>query len=218
MRREVLAEFCGSAILLAVITGSGIMGEALSPGNGAVALLGNSLATGAALYVLIVLIAPLSGAHFNPLVSLAAFAAGELRAATLLVYTLAQVIGAFAGVWLTHLYFELPVLQTSLKARDSLGMFVSEFVATLMLLVLIRVGQRTARDKLPALIALTVLAGYWFTASTFFVNPAVSLARAATNTFVGIAPHSLPGFLAAQLLAAGLVAWYLARSRQRSPR
>ena len=198
-------ELFGTALLLAIVTGSGIMGETLGAGNAAVALLGNSIATGCGLYVLITLLGPISGAHFNPVVSMMMWRAGELNRQTLFGYMAAQITGAIAGVWLTHLLFALPIIQTSIKPRHGLGIWVSEFVSTLILLLVIRLGLKYAKEKIAMLVAMTVTAGYWFTSSTFFANPAVTLARSLSNTFVGIAPADIIGFVSTQLLAVLLV-------------
>ena len=198
-------EFFGTALLLAIVTGSGIMGETLGAGNAAVALLGNSIATGCGLYVLITLLAPISGAHFNPVVSIMMWRAGALNARTSFAYIAAQIVGAISGVWLTHLMFAMPIIQASSKPRHGLGIWVSELVSTLVLLNVIRLGIKYANDKIAMLVALTVTAGYWFTSSTFFSNPAVTLARSLTNTFVGIAPADLLGFVSAQLVAVILI-------------
>jgi glycerol uptake facilitator-like aquaporin len=202
---QLMTEYFGTALLLAIVTGSGIMGESLSAGNAAVALLGNSIATGCGLYVLITLLGPISGAHFNPTVSLMMWRAGALNTQTLLGYIAAQIAGAISGVWLTHLLFAMPIIQASAKSRTGLGIWVSEFVATLILLFVIRLGIKYASEKNAMLVALTVTAGYWFTSSTFFANPVVTLARSLTNTFVGIAPADVLGFVSAQLLALILV-------------
>ena len=196
-----MTEFFGTALLLTVITGSGIMGEALGAGNAAVALLGNSIATGCGLYVLISLLGPISGAHFNPIVSLMFWRMGEVDLRALYVYLCAQFSGAIAGVWLTHIMFGLPVLQQSDNARNGVGIWTSEFISTLVLLGVIYLGIKVAKDKIAMLVALTVIAGYWFTSSTFFANPAVTIARSLTDTFVGIAPEDVLGFVVAQLLA-----------------
>ncbi len=198
---KLITEFLGTALLLAIVTGSGVMGESLSAGNAAVALLGNSIATGCGLYVLISLLAPLSGAHFNPVVSMIFWRRGTLSIQALAGYIAAQTIGAIGGVWLTHLMFALPVIQTSTKPRQGLGIWVSELVATLILLGVVHLGVKYAQEKVAMLVALTVTAGYWFTSSTFFANPAVTLARSLSNTFVGIAPADVLGFVAAQLVA-----------------
>jgi len=200
--RSYVAEFIGTALLLAIVAGSGIMGESLSTGNAAVALLGNSIATGAGLYVLIVLLGPISGAHFNPVVSLMFWKLGQLKLQKLIAYWACQFSGAIAGIWVTHLMFGLPILQESTKVRTGLGIWASELISTLVLLSVIRIGDQGARDKVPMLVALTVTAGYWFTSSTFFANPAVAVARSLTNTFVGIAPADVLGFVSAELIAA----------------
>lgn len=205
------AEFFGTLFLLAVITGSGIMGETLSAGNAAVALLGNSIATGCGLFVLISLLGPVSGAHFNPLVSVMMWRNGNLNVHQLSAYLLAQVTGAIAGVWLTHFMFTLPILQTSTMSREGAGILVSELISTLILLLVIHLGNQYAKEKVPMLVAMTVTAGYWFTSSTFFANPAVTLARSLTNTFVGIAPTDILGFVVAQLLALGFMMIVLAK-------
>lgn len=184
-----------------MIVGSGIMGEALAGGNNAVALLGNSIATGAGLYVLISLLGPFSGAHFNPAVSLMFWAGGEIAVKELVSYWIVQVVGAIAGVWVTHLMFNLPILQSSIKPRNGLGIWVSELVGTLILLSVIRIGVKDAKQSVPTLVALTITAGYWFTSSTFFCNPAVTLARSMTNTFAGVHPGDIFSFLSAQLVA-----------------
>ena len=202
---QLLAEFIGTALLLAVITGSGIMGETLGAGNAAVALLGNSIATGCGLYVLITLLAPISGAHFNPVVSVMFWRMGDLSRLNLFSYVTAQITGAIAGVWLTHLLFDMPILQQSDNIRNGAGIWVSEFVSTLVLLSVIYLGVKIAKEKVAMLVALTVTAGYWFTSSTFFANPAVTIARSLSNTFVGIAPADVLGFIAAQLLALTVV-------------
>jgi len=207
MNNKLITEFFGAALLLAIITGSGIMGESLSAGNAAVALLGNSIATGCGLYVLISLLGPISGAHFNPVVSVMFWREGSLNTQALCGHISAQIVGAVSGVWLTHLLFALPIIQASSKPRHGLGIWVSELVATLILLSVIRLGVKYAQDKLPMLVALTVTAGYWFTSSTFFANPAVTLARSLTNTFVGIAPEDVLSFISAQLLAVLLISF-----------
>lgn len=200
--KSYAAEFLGTALLLAIVAGSGIMGETLANGNAAVALLGNSIATGAGLFVLIVLLGPISGAHFNPAVSLMFWKLGHLNFKKLIVYWVCQFSGAIAGIWVTHLMFGLPILQESTKVRTGLGIWASELISTLVLLSVIRIGDQEAKEKVPMLVALTVTAGYWFTSSTFFANPAVAVARSLTNTFVGIAPADVLGFVSAELIAA----------------
>lgn len=201
MNTATIAEFVGTALLLAIVTGSGIMGDSLSGGNAAVALLGNSIATGAGLYVLITLLGPLSGAHFNPVVSVMARVRQEINNQQLGAYLLAQFGGAVCGVWATHVMFGQAVLQTSTKVRTGSGQWFSEFVATLVLLSVIRLGVRQSPQQVPMLVALVVTAGYWFTSSTFFCNPAVSVARSFTDTFVGIQPADVAGFVLAQVAA-----------------
>jgi glycerol uptake facilitator-like aquaporin len=205
LNKQILAEFFGTALLLAIVTGSGIMGESLGAGNAAVALLGNSIATGCGLFVLITLLGPISGAHFNPIVSLMFWRAGELNVAALWRYLAAQFAGAIAGVWLTHIMFGMPVLQQSDNARTGVGIWLSELASSLILLGVIYLGVKMVKDKVAMLVALTVTAGYWFTSSTFFANPAVTVARSLTNTFVGIAPTDVVGFIVAQLLALFLI-------------
>jgi glycerol uptake facilitator-like aquaporin len=203
--RRYSSEFIGTGLLLAIVAGSGLMGDTLGAGNAAVALLGNSIATGAGLYVLITLLGPISGAHFNPLVSLMFYKLGALGIRQLLGYWLCQFTGAIAGIWLTHCMFGLAIIQISTKPRTGPGMWVSEFVSTLVLLGVIRIGDHLAKEKLPMLVALAVTSGYWFTSSTFFANPAVALARSLTNTFVGIAPSDLVGFVIPEILAVGFI-------------
>ena len=212
--RSYLSEFVGTALLLAIVAGSGLMGESLAAGNAAVALLGNSIATGAGLYALIVLLGPISGAHFNPVVSLMFWKLGHLDFKKMLAYWGCQFTGAIAGIWLTHLMFSLPIIQESTKVRTGLGIWISEFVSTLVLLSVIRIGDQEAKDRVPMLVALTVTAGYWFTSSTFFANPAVAVARSLTNTFVGIAPNDVFGFLLAEILAALVMVGLFCRSKR----
>lgn len=202
--RAIGAEFLGTALLLLVVTGSGIMGDSLAAGNAAVALLANSLATAAALYVVLSLLGPVSGAHLNPVVSLMVASDGALSSGRLIGYLLAQFSGAIAGVWAVHLMFGQPVLQFATKPRAGGAQLFSELLATLLLLGLIRVASARGDARLPTYVALTVLAGYWATASTFFANPAVTVARSLTDTFVGIRPADVLPFLGAQLLALGL--------------
>jgi glycerol uptake facilitator-like aquaporin len=202
--RRPAAEFIGTAFLLTAVVGSGIMGEKLANGNTAIALLANSIATGAALYALIRTFGPISGAHFNPAVTLALAAGNELPKSHIVPYIAAQVTGAIAGVWIAHLMFDLPIIQTSTHMRTGIGQWAGEFIATFGLLAVIESGRRNFADALPASIALYIVAAYWFTSSTSFANPAVTLARALTNTFAGIAPAHVAGFMVAQ--AAGAIA------------
>ena len=214
MMKSYLAEFIGTALLLAIVAGSGIMGESLGAGNAAVALLGNSIATGAGLYALITLLGPISGAHFNPVVSLMFWKLGHLNLKKMLGYWVCQFTGAIAGIGLTHLMFSLTIIQESTKVRTGVGIWVSEIISTLVLLSVIRLGDQEAKDKVPMLVALTVTAGYWFTSSTFFANPAVAFARSFTNTFVGIAPHDVYGFWIGEMLAALLMIGLFCRSKR----
>jgi glycerol uptake facilitator-like aquaporin len=211
--RRIAAEFAGTALLLAIVVGSGIMGETLANGNAAVALLGNSIATGAGLYVLITILGPVSGAHFNPAVSLTFWRTGDLTLGLLAGYIIAQICGGLMGVWITHLMFDLPVLQFSVKVRSGMPQWISECLATGALLATIHLGLRNAAERVPLMVALIVTAGYWFTASTFFSNPAVTIARAFSNTFAGIQPTDVAGFIAAQLVAVAAACALLKRLR-----
>ncbi len=202
---EAAAEAVGTALLLAAVIGSGIMGERLSGGNVAIALLANAIATGGALYALIVLFGPISGAHFNPLVTLALAFGGRVSRDRIAPYIAAQVAGAILGAWLAHFMFGLPVLEVSTKLRDGAGLWMGEVTATFGLLLLIVVGARRASEPaLPAAIACYIVGAYWFTSSTSFANPAVTVARALSNTFAGIAPASAPAFIVAQVIGAAL--------------
>jgi len=213
--RPVLAEALGTALLLAAIVGSGIMAERISGGNVGVALLANAIATGGALFALIVMFGPISGAHFNPVVTLALTLQRESGAKWLLPFLMAQVAGGIVGVWLAHLMFDLPILQASTKVRTGLGQWVAEATATFGLVLLILLGVRMAAASLPAAVALYIVGAYWFTASTSFANPAVTIARSLSNTFAGIAPSDAPAFIAAQL-AGALLAVAMARLLQTS--
>jgi len=209
-RAQAAAEFLGTATLLAVVVGSGIMGDRLSGGNAAVALLANALATGFGLYVLITIAGPVSGAHFNPAVTAVSWLGGELPARTALAYVALQSAGGLAGVALAHAMFDLPVFQVGDHARRGVGQFLSEIVATVGLLATIRGFSRHAPGQVAVGVAAYIAAAYWFTASTSFANPAVTLARSFTTTFAGIAPADAPVFVAAQVLA---VAIFLAACR-----
>jgi len=208
--RPVAAEALGTALLLAAVVGSGIMAERLSGGNVGLALLANAIATGGALYALIVMFGPISGAHFNPVVTLALTARRESPAKWVLPFIAAQVVGAILGVWLAHLMFDLPILQASTKARTGVGQWAAEATATFGLVLLILIGVRKAPERLPAAISVYIVGAYWFTASTSFANPAVTIARALSNTFAGIAPGDAPAFIIAQSVGA-LLAWLTAR-------
>lgn len=186
------------------MVGSGIMGEQLAQGNAALALLANSIATGAMLFVLILVFAPISGAHFNPLVTLAHAFRRELPVSTVLPYIVAQLLGAILGVWLANAMFGLEVLQTSAKVRTGSALWLSEGVASFGLLLVILAGARWALPTIAGAVALYITAAYWFTASTSFANPAVTVARTLSNTFAGIAPANAPMFIVMQLLGLAL--------------
>jgi glycerol uptake facilitator-like aquaporin len=209
--RRSVSEALGTALLLATVTGSGIMGERLAGGNVAIALLANTLATGAGLLVLILTFGPLSGAHFNPAVTLAESWRGQFAWRDIPAYLLAQVAGAFVGVACAHLMFALPLYSASQHTRTGGAQWFSEFIATFGLLAVIQSTARTRPAITPLAVAAYITAAYWFTASTSFANPAVTLARAATDTFAGIRPLDAPAFIAAQLLGAaaatGLMRW-----------
>lgn len=216
MGQKMLAEFLGSALLLATVIGSGIMGETLAGGNVAIALLGNTLATGAMLVVLILIFGPVSGAHFNPAVSLVFLMRGELAPIAFAAYLACQITGAIAGVWAAHVMFDLPVIQESLKHREGMAQLFSEGVATFGLVLTILGCVMRAPAAVPYAVGLYITAAYWFTASTSFANPAVTLARSLSDTFAGIAPSGVAGFVAAQIagaLLALMVALVLWRRR-----
>jgi glycerol uptake facilitator-like aquaporin len=200
--RRLTAEAIGTAMLLAAVVGSGIMADRLSGGNGAVALLANTVATATALVALILTFGPISGAHFNPAVSVAAASQGGLQWREVPAYVAAQILGAVVGVWTAHVMFGERVWMLSLHARSGLAQIVSEFVATFGLLSVIWGCSRRRSDAVPFAVAAYIAAAYWFTASTSFANPAVTLARALTDTFAGIRPADVPGFILAQLAGA----------------
>lgn len=208
--RAVLAEFIGTSMLLAVVVGSGTMGERMAPGNDGMALLANSLATGCGLFVLILVFAPISGAHFNPLVSLVARLEGNVDTTTLLVLAVTQVMAAFAGVALAHGMFDLALLAPSLKQRTGGGQWLAEGVATFGLVLTILGGRGHGVVVVAAAVASYICAAYWFTASTSFANPVVTLARAFTPTFAGIAPRHVAAFVVAQCVGA-MIAFAIAR-------
>ena len=212
--KRLAAEGVGTALLLAVVIGSGIMGERLSVGNAAVALLANSIATGCGLVVLIVVFAPVSGAHFNPLVTLVAAMERGLAWRDVAPYVVAQIIGAFAGVAVAHLMFNEPILSASEKIRTGIGQWSGEIIATFGLIVAILACGKHRAAATPAVVALYITGAYWFTSSTSFANPAVTLARAASNTFAGIRPADAPGFIVAQvggaMLALVFMRWLFA--------
>lgn len=213
--RRLTAEALGTAFLLTAVVGSGIMGERLAGGNVAIALLANTIATGAALAVLISIFGPISGAHFNPAVTLFFGLRLEIGIGVGLLYVVAQIVGAIAGVWAAHAMFGMPILEVSQKLRDGPAQWWAEFFATFGLIATIAGAVRYTPNAAAYLVGLYITAAYWFTASTSFANPAVTVARAMTNSFAGIAPGSVPGFLAAQLAAAvagyWVCAWLFAR-------
>jgi glycerol uptake facilitator-like aquaporin len=200
LTRRIFAEWLGTAFLLAAVVGSGIMAERLAGGNVALALLCNTIPTGCVLVVLILVFGPLSGAHFNPAVSLAFAWRGELRWPVAGGYIAAQIAGAIAGVWAAHLMFELPVWQFSMTSRAGTGQWIAEAIATFgLLLTIFGCGARTPA-AIPYAVGLYITSAYWFTASTSFANPAVTIARSLSDTFAGIAPSGVAGFIAAQLV------------------
>ena len=199
--QRIAAELLGTALLLAVVIGSGIMADRLAAGNAGVALLANALATVGGLYVLIEVFGPVSGAHFNPAVSLVMTARGTLAPGMLVAYLLAQLAGALLGAWLAHLMFDMTILQFSSKVRSGIGQWSGEVVASFGLLLVI---LRAPASRVAIMVAAYIGAAYWFTASTSFANPAAAFGRMFTDSFAGIAPASVPGFVAAQLVGAGL--------------
>jgi glycerol uptake facilitator-like aquaporin len=215
LARGAVAEFVGTALLLAAVVGCGIMADRLAGGNAAVALLANAIATGGALVALILTFGPVSGAHFNPLVSIALALRDGARAATAVVYIAAQAVGAVAGVWLAHAMFGLPILQSSRHVRATAGELIGEATATFGLLGLILTCSRREPRAVPYAVAAYITAAYWFTSSTSFANPVVTFARSLTDTFAGIQTGSVAGFVAAQTvgaaLAYGLFRWLLRR-------
>jgi glycerol uptake facilitator-like aquaporin len=198
--RRIFSEWLGSAFLLATVVGSGIMAQKLAGGNGALALLGNTIPTGCILVVLILIFGPLSGAHFNPAVSLAFAWRGELPWSNAAGYIAAQIVGAIVGVWAAHLMFELPVWQFSVTSRSGGGQWLAEAIATFGLLLTIFGCAARTPAAIPYAVGLYITASYWFTASTSFANPAVTIARSLSDTFAGIAPSGVVGFIAAQLI------------------
>jgi len=214
--RRVAAESLGSFFLFATVIGSGIMGETLSNGNAAVALLGNTLATAAMLYVLITKLGPISGAHFNGAVTLAFALRRELPARDALAYVAVQLAAGIAGVLAAHAMFDLALLQLSAKARTGTGQWLGECIATLGLLLTILGTIRHRSGSVPASVALYIGAAYWFTSSTSFANPTITIARSLSDSFAGIAPGDVPGFIAAQALGAalalGIAHWLFARA------
>ena len=201
MLRKLFAEALGTLLLVAIVVGSGIMAERLANGNAAIALLANTLATVVGLYVLIEVFAPISGAHFNPAVSAVQTLRGDLPKAALVPYITAQLLGAMLGAWLAHAMFDAPIVQFSTQLRGGPGQWIAEVVATAGLLFVI---LRAAPARAPMLVAAWIGAAYWFTASTSFANPAAAFGRMFSDSFAGIAPASVVGFVVAQFVGAGL--------------
>jgi glycerol uptake facilitator-like aquaporin len=201
MARKLLAELLGTALLLTIVIGSGIMAERLSGGNMAIALLGNTAATVCGLYILIEVLGPISGAHFNPAVSAVMAFRRELSWSELVSYIAAQLLGAMLGAWLAHVMFDMTVLQFSSHVRTGLGQWVGEVVATAGLLLVI---LRAPEGRASSMVAAYIGAAYWFTSSTSFANPAAAFGRMFSDSFAGIAPSSVPGFVLAELLGAAL--------------
>lgn len=219
LARRSAAEFAGSAVLTATVIGSGVMGESLSGGNAAVALLGNTLATAAMLYVLISALGPISGAHFNPAVTLSAVLRRDMSADVAVLYACLQVAGCVAGALFAHAMFDLPLIHIATHERAGAGQWLSEGAATFALISTILLISRFKPDSVALAVALTIAAGYWWTASTSFANPAITLARSLSDTFAGIRLQDAPAFIGAQLLGAVLAtfacSWlYRARAAQ----
>jgi len=218
LTKRVVAEGLGTAFLLAIVVGSGIMAERLADGNVAIALLANTIATGAGLIALILMFGTISGAHFNPVVTLSEAFQKNLPSKDVLPYITAQMIGAFAGVAAAHGMFETPIFFASEHVRTGMSQWWSEFVATFGLIAVIISCSRSRPTVTPFAVAAYITAAYWFTSSTSFANPAVTLARAATNTFAGIRPVDAPGFIVAQLLGAAaatlLFCWMFPKSSE----
>jgi glycerol uptake facilitator-like aquaporin len=206
--RAAAAEAIGTGLLLAVVVGSGIMGERLAQGNMAVALLANSVATGAGLYALIAVFGPVSGAHFNPVVSGVSVWDGRLGGYHGIVYVLAQVSGAFGGVAAAHMMYGLPIVQVSTHIRPTLGEGLGEVIATFGLILVIALAARFKTETIPIAVAAFITSAYWFTSSTSFANPAVTFARAMTDTFAGISPRNVPLFVGAQVLGGAMAALF----------
>jgi len=202
LARRVVAEFLGSAMLAGVVIGSGILAVALSGGNDGVALIGNTAATAAILWVLVAVLGPVSGAHFNPAVTLAFAVRREIDLSATVIYMLVQVTGCIAGAILAHAMFELPLIQNAATDRSGAAKMLSEGIATFALVFTIFGAIRYAPKAVPAAVALVITAGYWWTASTSFANPAITVARALSDTFAGVRPADVPGFVIAQALGA----------------
>lgn len=219
LSRQLAAEAIGSFFLFAAVIGSGVMAESLAGGNVALALLANTVATGAILYVLIAMLGPISGAHFNPAVTLAFAVRRTIAPRVAALYAAVQIVGGVLGAWAVHLMFDLPIVQFSTKARAGIGQWSGEFVATFGLVLVILVLLKQRASAIPAAVALYIISAYWFTSSTSFANPAITLVRSLSNTFAGIAPADVPLFVAAQvtgaLCAVVLARWLLAEPEAR---
>lgn len=206
LSRRLMAEGLGSCLLSATVIGSGILASNLAGGNDAVALLGNTLATAAILYVLVGVFGPLSGAHFNPAVTLVALLRGEIRPGHAALYAIIQIAGCIAGAILAHAMFELPLIQAGTADRSGVAKILAEGAATFALVLAILGGARYRPQDMPAIVALVITAGYWWTSSTSFANPAITVARSLTDSFAGIRMADVPGFIGGQL-AGALLAW-----------
>lgn len=201
---KCLAEFIGSLMLAGVVIGSGIMAVNVSGGNEGLALIGNTVATGAILWVLVAVLGPVSGAHFNPAVTLGFFLRKEIKPGLASVYVILQILGCIAGAWLAHAMFELPIYQIATTDRSGVGKILAEAVATFALVFAIFGAIRYAPKSVPAAVALVIMAGYWWTSSTSFANPAISIARSMSDSFAGVSPANVPGFIIGQLIGAVL--------------
>lgn len=208
--RKYAAEFVGTAFLLATVVGSGIMAEQLAGGNVAIALLGNTIPTGAILFVLITMFGPISGAHFNPAVTLVFRLRGEINSKDSLMYVCVQIVGGILGVWAAHLMFDLEILQFSQKARTGNAQWFAEGVATFGLVMTILLTLKARESAVATAVGLYITAAYWFTASTSFANPAVTIARSLSDTFAGIRPQDVLGFMISQIIFA-VLAWAFCR-------
>jgi len=209
MTKRLIAEALGTFFLLATVVGSGIMAENLAGGNTAIALLGNTIATGAILVVLILVFSPISGAHFNPAVTLAFFIRREISVIDSILYIVVQIAAGIAGALVAHIMFELDLVQVSSTTRTGVGQWVAESIATFGLVMTILGCLKSRPDAVPYAVGLFITAGYWFTASTSFANPAVTIARSFTDTFSGIYLPHVPGFIVAQILGAVLATWVM---------
>ena len=220
IRRRLVSEILGTAILVATVVGSGIMADRLT-NDAAVSLLGNTIPTGAILIILITILGPISGAHFNPVVTMVFAVRREFDVSAVVPYILAQIFGGAIGTMVAHAMFDLPIFQVSGTVRTGSGQWIAEAVATFGLFLTILGGLHFRREAIPMLVGLYITAAYWFTASTSFANPAVAIARSVTNTFSGIRPTDVPGFIVAQvlgaLLATALAGWLFAERRHEAP-